>query len=147
MQFICCRYFGQNCNQRCKCKNDAECRKNDGYCMCNDGWMGTHCDEVCPEGYIQKTPFSNAHFELCLKCQAKDFIFSILRLYGKFCMRTCSCASPQFVCHAAQGCKCKSDFVGNDCLTPKSLTSKLNQQFTFALCHLTVKTFIVISCF
>lgn len=43
-------YFGQNCNQICKCKNSARCRKNDGYCICNAGWMGAHCEDVCPEG-------------------------------------------------------------------------------------------------
>lgn len=109
------RYFGQNCNQICKCKNSARCRKNDGYCICNDGWMGAHCEDVCPEGT----------FFLTHKIEHGACIFFKLNLlflsgfFGKHCMEFCSCPSPQFVCHAAYGCICRVGFIGTDCLTPK----------------------------
>lgn len=54
-------------------------------------------------------------------------------------MEECSCASPQFVCHAARGCVCKSGFDGIDCLTPKSLTghsSKSKAQSKIHICTL-----------
>lgn len=114
--FLMCRYFGQNCNQICKCKNFARCRKNDGYCICNDGWMGAHCEDVCPEGLLNIfTSMQNIDI----------FHFSYIRFssgfYGKHCMEFCSCPSPQFVCHAAHGCVCRVGFRGTDCLTPKGL--------------------------
>lgn len=63
---------------------------------------------------------------------------SIFRFYGKHCMEECSCPSPQFVCHAARGCVCKSGFDGIDCLSPKSLTGQSSKLkcFIFALCTL-----------
>lgn len=65
------RYFGQNCNQVCKCKNFARCRKNDGYCICNDGWMGTHCEDVCPEGSLLETKKNYIFEEPPAQCHIK----------------------------------------------------------------------------
>lgn len=76
------RYFGQNCNQICKCKNFARCRKNDGYCICNDGWMGAHCEDVCPEGKPLRfnIQIPNAQLFFCLLHNAYRFLRQTL--YG-----------------------------------------------------------------
>lgn len=40
-------FFGLECNQRCKCVNDGQCRAVDGTCFCPPGYMGTFCSETC----------------------------------------------------------------------------------------------------
>lgn len=114
-------YFGQNCNQICKCKNFARCRKNDGYCICNDGWMGAHCEDVCPEG----TTIRQCRKPMDLFLNEFRLFFST-GFFGKHCMDFCSCPSPQFVCHAAHGCVCRVGFSGTDCLTPKGQYQELH---------------------
>lgn len=77
------RYFGQNCNQICKCKNFARCRKNDGYCICNAGWMGAHCEDVCPEGLLNSFIFRPIIFDFFFQFYIPIFIrFPWATLYG-----------------------------------------------------------------
>lgn len=35
--------------------------------------------------------------------------------YGEHCMRSCQCASPNFVCQATDGCVCRKGFSGENC--------------------------------
>lgn len=38
-------FYGPNCSQLCKCRNNTSCRKNDGLCNCEPGYMGTRCED------------------------------------------------------------------------------------------------------
>lgn len=59
-------------------------------------------------------------------CQFQYTNFFIAGFYGKHCMESCSCPSPQFVCHAAQGCVCRVGYIGTDCLTPRGQAQELS---------------------
>lgn len=49
--------------------------------------MGPKCEEVCPEGF-----------------------------FGNNCLEVCTCnRKPNFVCHTAHGCVCKSGWRGKNC--------------------------------
>ena len=37
--------YGANCEDRCECRNSAECDPVSGDCMCAPGWYGVGCDQ------------------------------------------------------------------------------------------------------
>lgn len=42
--------WGKNCNNPCRCLNDAECDHRDGYCYCKSGYKGQFCESTCSNG-------------------------------------------------------------------------------------------------
>lgn len=78
--------WGQSCQNKCNCFNNAQCRASDGLCVCRPGFFGTKCEEFCPEGF-----------------------------YGAYCIEACNCLKKNSVCHPAQGCICKNGFSGEHC--------------------------------
>lgn len=39
--------FGEDCAQKCDCKNGATCSPETGQCQCPAGWEGQQCDRPC----------------------------------------------------------------------------------------------------
>ena len=56
--------------------------KTSHHFICNNAFFYV-CYSVCPEGH-----------------------------YGDHCMEACNCPGPNFLCHPAEGCKCKIGFKG-----------------------------------
>lgn len=41
--------YGENCANKCTCKNDGQCDPVNGSCVCPPGWTGPTCEEgACP---------------------------------------------------------------------------------------------------
>lgn len=99
-----------------------------------DGWVHT------VKMFVQKVSYYNLKINRPPppKYQIPNLFFFFISFhwlhigfYGKHCMEFCSCASPQFVCHAAHGCVCRVGFSGTDCLTPRGQFQELNGGIIF----------------
>lgn len=45
-------YYGENCDQVCRCLNNSSCDPDTGRCICSAGWTGADCSEPCPHGFF-----------------------------------------------------------------------------------------------
>ena len=46
--------WGKNCNEDCRCLNEAACDSRDGYCDCREGFTGEFCQSTCSQGEYGK---------------------------------------------------------------------------------------------
>lgn len=65
-------YYGENCDQVCRCLNNSSCDAETGSCICAPGWTGDDCSTSCPEGFYgleckEPCPDSLHGKQLCCK--------------------------------------------------------------------------------
>lgn len=65
-------YYGENCDQVCRCLNNSSCDAETGSCICAPGWTGDDCATPCPEGFYgleckEPCPDSLHGKQLCCK--------------------------------------------------------------------------------
>ncbi|MBN3318386.1 MEG10 protein, partial [Atractosteus spatula] len=79
-------FYGESCQQICKCQNGADCHSVTGQCICAPGFKGPHCSTPCPEG-----------------------------THGVNCSSTCNCKNDALCSPVDGSCSCKAGWHGVDC--------------------------------
>ena len=76
--------WGQECDQRCDCRQGGVCRKEDGACLCPPGYQGARCEDQCQQG-----------------------------TFGEDCSSSCQCSAGHFCHHITGDClKCSDNTFG-----------------------------------
>lgn len=109
--------FGQGCQMKCVCENNARCDPVSGRCTCAPGWTGHNCrkgnsNEEHKLSLQSQTCIYNTwcmrYTPLCVACDAGH--------WGADCAESCNCRNGDGSCDAVTGqCNCEAGFTGTHC--------------------------------
>lgn len=111
--------FGQGCQVKCVCENNARCDAVSGRCSCAPGWTGHNCRKG--NGCTSETTTSAGFSCRCrilslrVKCGV-SFSACDAGHWGTDCAETCDCRNGDGSCDPVTGqCNCEAGFTGDKC--------------------------------
>lgn len=118
--------FGQGCQMKCVCENNARCDAVSGRCTCAPGWTGHNCRKGNSAGKYSprrrqngtaKISFISRHGNVPddVKCDVSVAACDAGH-WGMDCAETCDCRNGDGSCDAVTGqCNCEAGYTGTQC--------------------------------
>lgn len=123
--------FGQGCQMKCVCENNARCDPVSGRCTCAPGWTGHNCRKGNSAGKHSLNTFiitadptlTTLSLHIC-----QQMVFPVISdsdvsvaacdagHWGPDCAETCDCRNGDGSCDAVTGqCNCEAGYTGTHC--------------------------------